>query len=330
MRKSKFAILLGAAILPLMSVSTVFAAHPGFGSWSATGGTIGGTCPTGYTCIPVASGDGFLQERVFQPGPGGVIPNTYFIRTVVTPQGASGDAATIGMYSESFVQVTNSQGGNGAQPNAVGIAARQAMSDASTGVDFSSNTDINTGWAAAENPGVGNVVINQTMDNGNAPGSGSQFVATFDYASNNDANTGDRTGFTMDIMQDVGLLDTSTTPATGDASDDQMFVLSQRQGDMLTGGGNITLPGQNAGDPNQSISYTNGDSLKGIWLGQQILGTDAEFFPGSNFAFNSYEVIPAGATAGSTIRYFQTTNSNPQGWPADLLPLPTMPTQPAL
>jgi len=307
-----FQIAALAGALTVAMSGNVLAAGTGvpafnYGGWTVTNGdideTAGGMClaGSGFSCSVVASGKGFKQVNVTDNSDAS--SGISYIMTIVTDQNAGGAtgaaAADLGFADVSFVRMKVATDGT-AGPGDTGITARQQIKDGTgTGKTFVSVTDINSGWANTS--ATDNIVITQKLqdDAGTTGFAGDDFVAGFEYRSNNDAATGVRTGFEMIIDQASGLAsaqflaDGTTDPS---ANDVQVFALREKQGDKLTTSGSIGL------DPANPVTWTGastgvvGDDVKAVWIGQEVnLGAAAlDSSLGSSFGYVAFENVTTG------------------------------------
>ena len=154
MRKG-FQVTAVAGALSLVLGSSVFAAGKNeltFGGWSVSNGDIatgaGSVCDVNFSCSVVAEGKGFKQLQITSKA--GAVPadeeGVSYIMTIVTDQNATGDAGTLGFEDVSFVQMRISSGGE-VTPNVNGIFSKQVISETVGTTEFSSNSNISTGWA---------------------------------------------------------------------------------------------------------------------------------------------------------------------------------------
>ena len=296
MRKGfQLATLAGALTIAMSGGAS--AANLVFDGWTVNNGQIdetsaGSVCTqANVSCSVVASGDGFKQINVTDStDPVG----ESYIMTIVTDQtatGGPGDTA-LGFYDVSFVKMKLTLGGNNTGTNANGIKAHQEIREGATGTLFTSTSDINTGWSVADAP----VAITQTLtDEGQANLAGDDFASGFIYRSKNDATTGARTGFEMNIDQVAGL-------ASGDnasVNDIQVFALREKAGTMLVGNADSMDLGA-AGNPvtwtgsGTALGAAGAEDIKAIWIGQEInldSTTTNNGSLGSTFGYLSFEDV---------------------------------------
>ena len=225
-------VTVGATMLPGAATS----ATPGFGSWSATSGTLSG-CPSGFTCTELVSGDGFRQVQVDDDSSA-----DSFVWTTVTDTGATGTASTLGFSDENFVKTDGSS---------TGIAANQIVNDTTDGT-FNSTVSIQTGFAGGGNDTV-DILQSLSANPDSLADTGDEFDTTFDMTVNLDS-AGNQTGRTMDIDQ---------TTALGNSTDSQEFVIRARAGSALTTTGTLALGGND-------IGWNANDDILLSWVGQSL------------------------------------------------------------
>jgi hypothetical protein len=275
----KIITLAGAAT---MLPGLASAANPTFGNWTAAGGAIdntGGSCPTGFTCEQINSGDGFLQSNVSETAN----PANTFIQTIITDSGATCDnSATFCAFTdENFVKTDGVS---------TGIAARQSTVDSA--VNFNSSVVINTGWALSVPTPPTSVNITQGLsdDPDGTAANGDEFTTSFNLQVNLDSG-GTTTGKAMNITQDVGL-------GVG-GTDNQVFDVRERSGDLLTAPGTATLGGN-------SVDWVaSSDDVLVTWISQDVdIGSSGS----SVFAFQSVENLGGtSSTANNLVSDFSTT-----------------------
>jgi len=317
MRKGfQLTALAGALTFAMGSASAV----PTFdyNGWTVAGGQIDASTSSmcdqaqGMSCSVVAQGDGFVQLNVTDAADAGT--GTSYIMTIVTNQNASGTAgdATAGaleFFDVSFVKMKLTLGADGTQ-NESGIVGHQEIVD---GAEFSSTTDINTGWAAT---GGANVVITQTLDDqGDVNFAGDDFGSEFVYRSVNDQNTGTRLGFEMAIDQTANL---GTSAADASANDVQSFALREKQGTFLTAASTAATNIDANGD-GTSISWNAQDDIKAIWIGQSInlgntTGGQGAGALGSSFGYLSFDNVTTGDTQAVDSGFGFSTTESDSAW----------------
>jgi len=319
MHKSFKLAALAGALSMVMGGSALAANHDlSFTGWTVSAGQVNeagtdGTsvCATGsnYDCNVIAAGDGFKQVQVTaQAGSQGAVAGESYIMTIVTDQNATGTpgADTLGFYDISFVKMQLNLGGGGQNTNNEnGIAARQSIAESTadtgggTATSFKSTTDINTGWSTAVTP----VSISQSLvDNGDTGTPGDNFDSSFNYQSSNDAN-GVRDGFAMSIDQIAGL---ASAGVAASADDVQVFSLRERQGTMLASADSSVTLGAD------TVSWTAGNDIKAIWIGQTINLDDTSTAAGglgSTFGYLSFENV-SNNSAPATEFGFATSNAS--------------------
>ena len=276
----KYAVVAGLATLALPMAAQ---AALNFGNWTVGPvgtdvGVIDG-CPSGVAtdCTVLVTGEGFLQQQ-YDDG------TNVYIQTIITDPNANCSSTTptcdeiLPYADESFVRSSGTSSG---------IAAKQTMSDST--LNFSGSATLYLGWATAEANGAANLNITQGFtDPGNLAVTGDEFSSNFGLKINLDS-AGNQTGKSLSMAQTVEMgngVDVNTT-------DIQSFVIEQRAGDLLTDPnpgtgfalGNTSfdpstgdaLNGTNNNDPNFSaagmpapLTWTAGDDVMMVWLGQQV------------------------------------------------------------
>ncbi len=288
-----------SALAVLFPVSVY--AVPVFDNWSADTGTItantgaGSYCGSaGVTCVALVSGDGFLQQEITDTNDG----NTY-IQTIITDTGAGAGGGTPAVnlpYSdESFIQRSTGSG----------IMSQQRSTESSGSFNFSTTSELYTGWADAAGfkpVGKGNTNITQGFTDTGGAAAGDTFANSFDLRIDQPAST--VVGKTMSLRQDVGMGDGTVTNTT----DVQSFLVEQRSGTLLTVGGTLTLDNTAAGNGG-TITWLAGDDVMVSWIGQKVntadAGAPAEI---SNFGFESATRVDQQATpVTTTASTFSTT-----------------------
>jgi hypothetical protein len=256
-------------------------------------------------CEVIASGTGFLQVMVGGTGQiAGAAPGEeVYIMTYVGEQGFS---------DHSYVRMSTANSDTQTDP---GIAAIQTIQEADLvrGGGFESTTTIASGTWAKTSADVPDVSISQNLvdlgggtDAGTGlptPGStmtndGNNFFASFDFES----NSGQNTGYKLDLGQVAGLLGTG-----GSVDDKQTFVYRARSG-SYTAGGSGTLASAN------DVNWAAGDEVKAVWMGQSILlpdvagtGNDVQ----SDFGYMAFQNTSAGADIISDSGFTGTEASGP-------------------
>lgn len=287
---------IGSAALVLSGMATAGVPTTGsFDQWSVTSGTIGATCPAGYTCGTAVTGDGFFQRQIVDTTSGG---KTYF-QTIITDTGATATQANLGNLTfgdESFVQTGSTTGG---------ILDKQRLKEVSGADTFGGSTSIQSGWAGAI------VDLSQSLKNT----SGSGFRADFFY--NADTSALDASGaplnMKMKVSSRVGLTGTATLAgdqiwqAAPSGIDWQEFLLAEAKGTKVAASGTLTLTGAT---PATTIAYTTGNDIKGVYVGQNMNATVGQEFGYQNFDNISDAlalISKFGLTAGSA--------GGTSGWP---------------
>lgn len=322
MRKFKVSAL--ASTVLLMSSGVAFADNPRggngsaphFGGWwterngviDLNGGANGGICAVagGFSCDLIAEGTGFKQ---YMMTPTGQTNATSYIATIVTdnPDIADGDAANT-FDSSAFVDVSFVQMkinlGSGGNTNEVGITAAQRINEDETGgSNFSSVTEINSGWADTRGDGGSQIFIDQSLfDPGEDVSTSDNFEARFLYAANSD-DQGDRTGYKMEIDQVVGLFQRDTPSGLDDI---QVFTLRESGGDMQTTTGNIALG-------NETVEWTDGQRIRATWIGQNVsLATSGQ--DGGSFGYLAFDNRDDSNTAATSFGLDSGAASRPSVW----------------
>lgn len=226
----------GVAAGMVMLPGTATSATPGFGSWSASGGTISG-CPSGFTCTELVGGDGFRQVQVNDNS-----SSDSFVWTTVTDTGATGTASTLPFSDENFVKTDGTS---------TGIADNQTITDNTNG-SFSGAVQILTGFASGGNDTV-DITQSLSANPDGLSNTGDEFSNTFNMTVNLDS-TGSQTGRFMQIDQSTAL---------GNATDTQIFAIRASAGSALTTSSSMTLGGN-------TVSWTAGDDVLLAWVGQGL------------------------------------------------------------
>lgn len=287
----------GAALFLLMAAPSQ--ALPVFDNWTVANGDVSVTCPAGFTCETLTTGDGFAQVQWVETATGDT-----FIQTIITDQGAGagGGTPSTGLpYSdESFIMLGGSNG----------ISSRQHYfqdDSATTGTIFENTTALNTGWAQI-NPTDPDMDVTQTLTVDATPAvTGDEFTNAFEMHLIHDAG-GTTTGSSISITQNSGLgngVDTST--------DSQEFQLVHLQGSYVATGSSITL------DPTTTasggtVAWSAGDDIMIRWIGQSIdLGAQGTAVFGFEGITNNTD--PDEATTFSTTSAGITVDgTDPQGF----------------
>lgn len=275
----KIITLAGAATM-LPGVAS--AGDPTFGNWDVSAGSIDveGNCPSGWTCSVTNSGDGFAQATVTDG------TDTY-VQTIITDSSATCDPNVTGdcaFVDENFVKTDGTSSG---------IAARQIANDSAS--NFTNDVTINTGWALGSGP---NVDINQTLsdDPDGTPNSNDEFATAFNLQVNLDAS-GNQTGLTMAVSQDVGL-------GVG-GTDSQTFEVREASGDLQSTPGSAVLN-------SNTISWADTDDVLVTWISQDVdIGSSGS----SVFAFQSVENKTT--DPGAPVSDFSTSVNDPTAAPFD-------------
>lgn len=267
----------------LVLSGSVMSAAPAFDNWTVTNGAISSGSCTGYTCGSALTDLGFFQ-RMITSG------SETFFQTIITENdaNASNSAAldTLKFADESFVRTGNTNG----------IADKQRIYEerfntGTTGATtlFRASTTLNSGWAG------NNLKLTQYLKD-NADDFQTDFI--FAQKGLNASPTAQ------------GMKITAYVPIQG--NDDQDFVLVQLKGDytdtagpaQISGVGTMSWAVDNSAN---STSGVNGDSIKAIWVGQNL-----NEIVGQVFGFTSYDNLTT--TASDGVATFSLTNMSPVGW----------------
>jgi len=307
-----------AALLP---VGSAVAGGPGFDSIvvdSGTTGTLSG-CPSGATCVPLISGEDFLQQEVKFGG------ETYIQTVIIDPLLAteSTDTAVSSLkFSDiTFIQMSGATNGIKGMQRITDDPLTANPSD-TTGNLFTGTTQLLIG-AWADEVGVADLVISQDFrDNsgtGAAIGSSTptqtqdDFVNNFSLEINLDGNT--QLGKSMDMQQDVGMSDPTVT-APG--NDFQRFVIRQRSGDLMIGAGSLELGQASTGNAatGGTVEWGNTEDVMMTWLGQRVnLGGTGSAIFGFQSVDNRSDAIDPISTFSTSEATFAGT-STPFQWDA--------------
>ncbi len=260
-----------AALLP---IGSAMAGGPGFDGIQVNGDTTGtlSGCSAGAVCVPLVTGEGFLQQEV-RTADGSTFIQTIIIDPLIANAAPGGiDVSTLAFSDITFIQMSGSDDG---------IKARQRLSDIpddNTGNSFTSVTDLLIGdWALAGHADAPNLrIVQEFVDNsttGTAIGTTDSTRTEDDFVNSfkldvNLNDSGQQTGKRMTMLQDVGMSDPDvTTP--GD--DFQRFVISQLSGDLLTSDGSLVLGTPSSGTgTGGSVDWSAGDDVLITWLGQRV------------------------------------------------------------
>jgi len=287
--------------LALLAPVSAFAV-PVFDNWSADTGTItpdtgaGSYCGSaGVTCTTLVSGNGFLQQEIQDTNDGAT-----YIQTIITDTdaGSAGGtpAANLTYSDESFIRRNQTSG----------IMSQQRSSEATGTFNFSTTSELYTGWANGTGfkpAGKGNTNITQGFtDTGTAVGD--EFINSFDLRIDIDQATSAVTGKTMSLRQDVGMGD----GVVDNTTDVQSFLVEQRTGTLLTAGGSLTLVPTSATNGG-TATWVAGDDVMVSWIGQAVNTANAGATPDiSRFGFQGVRRIDQSPTPVTTaISTFSTT-----------------------
>jgi hypothetical protein len=279
-------VLLTMGSAMLISSSVAFAAPPiSYGQYTATAGTITtNACPSGFTCGAAITGDGFLQRQVTETATG----NAYF-QTIILDKGstvADGTILTNATFAdESFVL----QGGGTGIADSSHVLAVPAVGAADQST-FTGDTAINVGWAKGVSENL--IAVDQNIDD---PGKASMLFNLTDNSTDN-SNP-------IITLNETVYMPPSSGPATGDK---QVFFLKQLQ--AASAGTTVALP--TGATPATTVSYSTGDIIQAMWLGQQVTGGTTG--GAQMFGTQSYTVNPT--TTATSVSYSDQTAVGPFNW----------------
>ncbi len=257
-------LLMGAAQAAVTTANT-------FDKWSVSNGTINAACPTNFQCAAALSEPGFLSRMVTDGADG----KQYFqtINTMQDATAATNALNTLAFSNESVVSFGNVRGILDKQRiNQVEIVPIPGTSDRRE-LDFVNTAVIGSGWATDF------VELTQSLKDvksATSVGDGFQLDFIYKQVGLSDGVTQVPTGRAMKISTYVPL---SVTP-----TDRQDFVMVESSG-TLTQAGSATLAPNN-------LTWSNGDRVRALWLGQNIA------LAGQTFGTASYS------------RFVNTTTSN--------------------
>jgi hypothetical protein len=298
--RSLVGVFSSVAWMLVSSISNAAAPGPSFfDNWQVTGGQIQpGACPSGYSCQILTTGAGFLQQQLTETA-----TNTSYIQTVITDTNApdTQNPATLGYRDESFVQLGGSNG----------VLGHQVQSQVTNGTTFTSSSTLANGWAnptpSSTSP---NMSITQSLVSPGGTATGDEFNNTFSMLIINDPTTGNVTDRSMSIDQKVGLGNGVTN-----STDEQRFVLEQRQGAFTTANGSLTLAATSFDSNNQplnggTVSWVSGDDVMVRWIGQRLdLGNQGT----SQFGFEGAINNTTGPSSERTTFSTTSTGITPSG-----------------
>ncbi len=325
--------LVKACILAMIAPASAMAV-PVFDNWSADNGTItpdtgpGSYCGSaGVTCTTLVSGNGFLQQEIQDNNDGAT-----YIQTIITDTdaGSTGGtpAASLPYSDESFIRRNQTSG----------IMSQQRSSEASGTFNFSTTSELYTGWANGTGfkpAGKGNTNITQGFtDTGTAVGD--EFINKFDLRIDTDPQTSEVTGKTMSLRQDVGMGD----GVVDNTTDVQSFLVEQRTGTLLTSGGTLTLDATSATNGG-TVTWVAGDDVMVSWIGQAVNTASPGTTPDiSKFGFQGVTRVDQSPTpVTTTISTFSTSQVDivsdggggyvsPYDWDTLFGTAPTLPSLP--
>ena len=293
----KTASSVGAVALILSGAAMAAAPFTeGFDKWSATTGTItldygsSATCPATFTCASAVTGEGFYQRQITD-GSG----NDYF-QTIITDKTATGAPGALTFSDESYVRTGNVSG----------LADKTQMLEETTSstltTTFIGSTELGTGWAnAAAGAGSGTAndvaLIYQAIEAEDTAVGAEDFDARFWLRQTGAEGA---TGKHMRISSQVDIQEDASQPGT------QEFVLVELSGTGENAAGDSI--GLGSGN---TISWSAGDRIKAIWVGQdmsQIDGVQQEF------GFTAYEDFTSSPGIASSFSLLTGSSSAPVSW----------------
>ena len=327
-----------------ISVPCALAAPPqAYDQWSiGSNDNISATCPSGFSCETVVSGNGFLQQNLTNESGG-----DDFFHTVMVTEAADQQS----FIDENFVRQSDNP-----NPLATGIFDKQSISFAQTtkvaDSQFDMNTQLRPGWDSTNTEP--NVEINQNINEasrkmyfGNKFYEGDYSLDTY-IAINTDAN-GVRTGYLQELDQrvkDPGQLMQSNCDLTDDGCrkdnvegtggfyaeiDTQVFALRRKSGDY-TSAGSATLSG------GRSISWQAGHDIRAYLVGNAFHHSRTTQDGGSGISlqntkddFAGYQTVTMNMvgydnlTTVDSINYFEFADTQPNNWDQDFGPAPSVP-----
>ncbi len=313
-----------------------------FDQWSmGNNKSISASCPSGFTCESVVSGNGFLQQNLTNNSDG----DSFFHTIMVTE--AAGQQSFI---DENFVRQSDDP-----SPFASGIFDKQSISFAQTtkvaDSQFDMATQLRPGWDSSNTDP--NVEITQNVDEksrkmyfGNKFYEGNYSLNTY-LAINTDA-LGNRTGFFQELDQKVE--DPGQFMRSGDLNDDgnrkdnvestsgfyaeidtQVFALRRKSGDF-TSAGSASLSG------GRNISWSAGDDIRAYLVGNAFHHSRTTQDGGSGVSlqnskddFPGYQTVTMNMvgydnlTTVKSINYFEFADTQPNNWDQDFGPAPSVP-----
>ena len=295
--------------LPILMVNslssfTVYGAPPiAFDSWSESAGVITINCPSGFTCSEEITGVGMFQQLITSTG-----GERYYQQIIADSGGRDGL-----MELEAFVY-SSSTGSSG-------LASKQYLEDNDTNNNFNSTTYITTGWA---NQGEDSVDIHQFMDSRNPVQTSVYYEDEFKYFVRRDANE-NNIGKYVDINQ--GQIDSTFLQGdlVSNGEDRYTFVNRKAIGVYTSSAGSISLidryrsrgggggmrrGGMHSSASDGSVSWSVGDELQAIWIGNRCDNCTSDTSRDRDFGFQSYEnLTTGGGVAGQSSDAYL-----PQNW----------------
>ncbi len=268
-RAIKFALTIGSAALIISGAATAGPPTP-YDQWSAVGGDIRDTAGTGPLTCPTGftCGSGVVGDGFLQRTITDATGNQYF-QTIITDTGVSGAPGALAFSDESYVRSGSAVGG---------IAGKQRVTDAAS--ELSTTNELNMGWAQTVGAAAPQLDLQQSVAE-----SATGFSSGFRFRQEGDGR------IAMDLNQSVLLLD---NPGTAD-DDKQVFALRQIE---AAASGSATLPNS------ASMSWTAGQTIKAIWVGQTMPST------AQVFGFQSHENVDTSSIAS----YFSLSETGPWNW----------------
>ncbi len=264
------ALLLSGAAIAVMDATVM-------DQWSVTSGTIDAACDSSWElCTGAIVDNGFYQRTIEDDG------ITYF-QTIITEYDATdnGSLDSLVFSDESFVRTGNVSG----------ILDKQRISDdtlnngpgTSTLTHFRAATNLSSGWA-----GDALKIYQFLLDDED------QFQTDFFFEQH--GTSANPTGRQMKVTAYVPI----------EQGDDQDFVLVTKEGSFNSGAGSVTLPWQMGGGVS-TMAWSAGDSIQGIWVGQNLTA-----IVGQEFGFNSYD--NKSTATNDYIARFSLTDMDAKNW----------------
>ncbi len=313
LRKAVTAMSSAGSLALILSGTAMAAPPPGFntlGQWNvSTTGVVTASCPNvTFSCVTVASGDGFLQQEVTSITPGG----PRYVRTLIGEGFASTattDITRLTFASEDYVQLGGAGGLASAMTIKEGALSPSGTAAASITTGFSSTAQIlagatmvlsaankseailglnlsDTGAAAGPGPGPGP-----------GAGGGDEFLTDFSVTAN--TTTGG-----ANVTDALGIGQTVYVGGTTAAADRQRFVTLVENAVTAQTAFKFAA---NTTDP-ATLAWAIGNKIQVVWAGQDIGGAGA-------FSTESVRLVSSGvAVSGSNLtspNTFEWTTSGP-------------------